>query len=157
MPDLQRFHDELFETGLKNRREVVGNAYVDAALSNGSSEFAYPGQQLVTEWCWGNVWSRPGLDRKQRSLLNIGMLIAIKSWPELGVHVRGALNNGLTEVEVREAILHATIYCGVPAGLEAMKVAERTINDMIAKGEHKRELAETSPLVGKSASISDGV
>ncbi|KAF5686662.1 4-carboxymuconolactone decarboxylase [Fusarium globosum] len=180
MPDLHRLHDELFKTGLRNRREVVGNAYVDAALSNGSSEFAYPGQQLVTEWCWGNVWSRPGLDRKQRSLLSkilargtlskpstvanlnlipldIGMLIAIKSWPELGVHVRGALNNGLTEVEVREAILHATIYCGVPAGLEAMKVAERTINDMIAKGEHKRELAETSPLVGKSASISDGV
>ncbi|KAH8665530.1 AhpD-like protein [Ilyonectria robusta] len=138
-------HTDLFAAGLKNRREVVGNAYVDAALRNGSSEFAYPGQQLVTEWCWGNVWSRPGLERKQRSLLNIGMLIALKSWPELGIHVRGALNNGLSEVEIREAVLQATIYCGVPAGVEAMKVAEKTINDMIQKGEHKRELAEVSP------------
>jgi 4-carboxymuconolactone decarboxylase len=77
------------------------------------------------------------------------MLIALKSWPELGVHVRGAINNGLKEVEIREAILHATIYCGVPAGLEAMKVAQRTVDDMIAKGEHDRELAETSPLLGK--------
>lgn len=83
-------------------------------------------------------------------LLDIGMLIAIKSWPELGIHVRGALNNGLTEVEMRESILHATIYCGVPAGVEAMKVAERTINEMIAKGEHKRELSEASPLLSKS-------
>ncbi|KAH6970714.1 4-carboxymuconolactone decarboxylase [Ilyonectria robusta] len=138
-------HTDLFAAGLKNRREVVGNAYVDAALRNGSSEFAYPGQQLVTEWCWGNVWSRPGLERKQRSLLNIGMLIALKSWPELGIHVRGALNNGLSEVEIREAVLQATIYCGVPAGVEAMKVAEKTINDMVQKGEHKRELAEVSP------------
>lgn len=75
------------------------------------------------------------------------MLIALKSWPELGIHVRGALNNGLTEIEIRESILHATIYCGVPAGVEAMKVAEKTINDMIAKGEHVRELAEKSPLI----------
>jgi 4-carboxymuconolactone decarboxylase len=74
------------------------------------------------------------------------MLIALKSWPELGVHVRGALNNGLTEIEIREAVLQATIYCGVPAGVEAMKVAEKAINDMISKGEHVRQLAEVSPL-----------
>lgn len=73
------------------------------------------------------------------------MLIALKSWPELGVHVRGALNNGLTEVEIRESILHATVYCGAPAGVEAMKVAERTIKEMISKGEHKAQLAEVSP------------
>ena len=73
------------------------------------------------------------------------MLIALKSWPELGVHTRGALNNGLTEVEIREAVLQAAIYCGVPAGVEAMKVTEKTINDMIEKGEHKRELKERSP------------
>ena len=77
------------------------------------------------------------------------MLIAQKAWPEFGVHIRGAVNNGLTELEIREAILHATVYCGAPAGVEAMKVAERTINDMIAKGEHKRELAETSPAIKK--------
>lgn len=75
---------------------------------------------------------------------DIGMLIALKSWPELGVHVRGALNNGLTEVEIREAVLQATIYCGVPAGVEAMKVAERTINEMDEKGEHKKELKARS-------------
>ena len=73
------------------------------------------------------------------------MLIALKSWPELGIHVRGALNNGLTEVEIRESVLHATIYCGVPAGVEAMKVAEKTINDMIEKGEHQRQLKIKSP------------
>ncbi|KAL6406123.1 4-carboxymuconolactone decarboxylase [Ilyonectria robusta] len=73
------------------------------------------------------------------------MLIALKSWPELGIHVRGALNNGLSEIEIREAVLQATIYCGVPAGVEAMKVAEKTINEMVQKGEHKRELAEVSP------------
>ncbi|KAL5589278.1 hypothetical protein FOVSG1_011145 [Fusarium oxysporum f. sp. vasinfectum] len=137
-------HTEMFQLGLQNRREVVGNTYVDAALNNGKSEFAYPGQQLVTEWCWGNVWSRPGLE-------HLGMLIALKSWPEFGVHVRGALNNGLTEIEIRESILHATIYCGVPAGVEAFKVAQKTINDMIEKGEHKRELAELSPYLEKSS------
>ncbi|SCO91369.1 related to uncharacterized homolog of gamma-carboxymuconolactone decarboxylase subunit [Fusarium oxysporum] len=136
---------ELFDQGIKNRREVVGDSYVDASLQNGSSEFAFPNQQLVTEWCWGNIWSRPGLDRKQRSLLNIGMLVALKSWPELGVHVRGAINNGVTEHEIREAILQTSIYCGVPAGIEATKVAERTLNDMAEKGEYKRVLA------GKSA------
>ncbi|KAH6678765.1 carboxymuconolactone decarboxylase [Plectosphaerella plurivora] len=136
---------ELFEAGLKNRREVVGEAYVGAALRNGSSEFAYPGQELVTEWCWGAAWSRPGLTRQQRSLLNIGMLIALKSWPELGVHVRGAINNGLSEEEIREAVLQATVYCGVPAGVEAFKVAERTLIDMVEKGEHKRQLGGLDP------------
>jgi 4-carboxymuconolactone decarboxylase len=126
----------------------------------------------VNRYCWGNVWSRPGLDRKQRSLLStfihiffystsqnifrvkqklkqtftdryhvdIGILTAIKSWPELGVHVRGAINNGLTELEIREALLHSAVYCGVPAGMEAFKVAERVLNEMAANGEHKREL-----------------
>ncbi|RJE27656.1 4-carboxymuconolactone decarboxylase [Aspergillus sclerotialis] len=149
-PKFDKFHEDMFNLGLQTRREVVGDSYVDNALRNGSSEFAYPGQQLITEWCWGNIWSRPGLERKQRSLLNIGMLIALKSWPEFGVHVRGAINNGLTELEIREAILQATVYCGAPAGVEAMKVAERTINDMIEKGEHKRELAEVSPAVKKT-------
>ena len=72
---------------------------------------------------------------------DIGILIAIKSWPELGVHVRGAINNGLSELEIREAILHATVYCGVPAGIEAFKVAKRVIDEMVEKGEHTAELA----------------
>ena len=132
----------IFGSGLKVRREVVGNAYVDAALSNGSTEFSRPGQELVTEWCWGYVWTRPGLDRKQRSLLNLGMLMALNRPNEFGVHVRGAINNGLSETEIREAILHGTVYCGVPAGVEAMKIAERILNEMAEKGEHSRELGQ---------------
>lgn len=73
---------------------------------------------------------------------DLGMLIALKSWPEVGVHTRGAINNGLTEIEIREAILQAAVYCGVPAGLEAMKVASAVIDDMVAKGEHQRQLKE---------------
>ncbi|SPO07398.1 related to uncharacterized homolog of gamma-carboxymuconolactone decarboxylase subunit [Cephalotrichum gorgonifer] len=139
-------HTEMFNLGLQNRRKVVGSAYVDTALRAGSSEFAYPNQQLVTEWCWGNIWSRPGLSFKQRSLLNLGMLIALKSWPELGIHIRGAINNGLSEIEIREAILQSSIYCGVPAGIEATKTATRVIDEMVASGEHKKQLAEVSPL-----------
>lgn len=78
-------------------------------------------------------------------MADIGMLIALKSWPEFGTHVRGAIRNGLSELEIREAVLHATVYCGAPAGMEAMKVAERSINEMVERGEHKRELAEVSP------------
>lgn len=74
--------------------------------------------------------------------IDIGMLIAMKSWPEFGIHVRGAIRNGLTELEIREAIIHATVYCGAPAGVEAFKVASRVINEMVASGEHKRQLGE---------------
>ncbi|KAJ5874244.1 uncharacterized protein N7529_002674 [Penicillium soppii] len=137
-PELKSLHQSLFDEGLKVRRAVVGNEYVDRSLANGSSEFARPGQELVTEWCWGHIWTRPGLERKQRSLLNLGMLIALKAWPELAVHTRGAINNGLTELEIREAVLQATIYCGAPAGIEATKITEKTINDMIEKGEYQR-------------------
>lgn len=151
---LTPLHEQLFEEGLQVRRAVVGDAYVNRALANGSSDFARPGQELVTEWCWGHIWTRPGLDRKQRSLLSrlsnfhlksahltnadLGMLIALKSWPELAVHTRGAINNGLTEKEISEAVLQATVYCGVPAGVEAMKVTERTIKEMIENGEYRR-------------------
>lgn len=139
-PKLNDLHKQLFDEGLKVRRAVVGDAYVDRALANGSTEFSRAGQELVTEFCWGYAWTRPGLDRKQRSLLNIGMLMALNRAPELAVHVRGAINNGLTEVEIREAILHATTYCGVPAGVDAMKIAEKVLDEMAATGEHPREL-----------------
>lgn len=140
-PELEPLHKKLFEEGLKVRREVVGDEYVNKALEVGSTEFSRPGQELVTEICWGMAWTRPGLDRKQRSLLNIGMLMALNRAPELGVHVRGARNNGLSELEIREAILHATTYCGVPAGVDAMKVAEKVLNDMAEKGEMPREMS----------------
>jgi 4-carboxymuconolactone decarboxylase len=143
-PSLRALHEGLFNAGLKVRREVVGDAYVDRALAAGSTEFSRPGQELVTELCWGWAWTRPGLARRDRSLLNLGMLMALNRSTELSVHVRGARRNGLSEEEIREAILHATTYCGVPAGVEAMKVAEKTFDDMAEKGEMKRELGGKS-------------
>ncbi|KAE8148471.1 CMD-domain-containing protein [Aspergillus avenaceus] len=133
-PELKDLHKILFDEGLKVRRAVVGDTHVDRSLANGSSEFTRPGQELVTEWCWGHVWTRPGLERKQRSLLNLGMLIALKAWPELGVHTRGAINNGLTPTEIREAVLQATIYCGVPVGIHATKITDQTIKEMMENG-----------------------
>jgi 4-carboxymuconolactone decarboxylase len=127
-------HKKIFDEGLKLRYEVAGKEYVDRALANGSSEFARPMQQLVTEAAWGSVWTRPGLERKQRSLLNIAMLCALNRSTELGVHVRGAINNGATEVEIRETLLQAAIYCGMPAGIEGFKVAEKVITDMKKEG-----------------------
>jgi 4-carboxymuconolactone decarboxylase len=120
-------HKTLFDKGLKIRYEVAGTTYVDAALAGGSSEFSRPMQELVTEACWGSVWSRPGLERKQRSLLNIAMLCALNRGPELAAHVRGAINNGASEVEIRETILQAAIYCGMPAGIEGFKIAEKVL------------------------------
>jgi 4-carboxymuconolactone decarboxylase len=143
-PKSDELHKHLFEEGLKVRRSVVGEAYVERALANGSTEFSRSGQELVTEWCWGYAWTRPGLDRKQRSLLNIGMLMALNRAPELAAHVRGARNNGLTELEIREAILHCTVYCGVPAGVDAMKTAEKVLNEMAEKGEMARELGDSA-------------
>lgn len=121
-------HKLVFEEGLKLRRQVNGAAYVDNALRNNVSDFNRPMQELVTEACWGSVWTRGGLERKTRSLLNIGMLVALNRSTELATHVRGALTNGASEVEIREALLQAAIYCGMPAGLEGFRVAERVIN-----------------------------
>jgi 4-carboxymuconolactone decarboxylase len=118
--------DGRFERGLATRREVLGEEYVDAALQ-GASDFSRPMQELVTEYCWGAVWSREDLDRRTRSLINIAMLTALNRMHELGAHVRGAVNNGCTEAEVREVLLQAAIYCGVPAAMESFRVAERVL------------------------------
>lgn len=141
-PKFNDLHKQLFEEGLKVRREVVGESYVEKALENGSTEFSRPGQELVTEWAWGNIWTRPGLERRDRSLLNIGMLMALNRGPELGIHLRGARRNGLSELEIREAIMHATVYCGAPAGVDAFKIAERVFNEMASNGEMPRELGD---------------
>lgn len=130
VPDEAAAHKTLYEKGLEIRYEVAGPAYVDAALAGGSSTFARPMQELVTEACWGSVWARPGLERKQRSLLNIAMLCALNRGPELAAHVRGAVNNGASEVEIRETLLQAAIYCGMPAGIEGFKIAEKVIRTM---------------------------
>ncbi|KAK6199101.1 hypothetical protein LQW54_010083 [Pestalotiopsis sp. IQ-011] len=135
----KKAHKVLYEQGLKIRYEVAGPAYVNAAVTGGSSDFARPMQELVTEACWGSVWSRPGLERKQRSLLNIAMLCALNRGPELTAHVRGALNNGASEVEIRETLLQAAIYCGMPAGIEGIKIAERVIEAVNKEKEQTKD------------------
>lgn len=116
----------LFDQGLTIRREVLGTDYVNASLA-GADEFGAPMQKLVTEWCWGEVWGRPDLDRRTRSAINLAMLAALNRQHELKVHVRGALNNGLTRTEIREILLQSAVYCGVPAGLEAMRSAREAL------------------------------
>ena len=115
-----------FAQGLAIRKAVLGTDYVARAL-DGASEFSRPMQELVTEYCWGTIWSRPGLDRRTRSLINLGILTALNQHEELQAHVRGALTNGCTEQEIREVLLQAAIYCGVPSALAAFRVAEKTL------------------------------
>ncbi|MBY4130151.1 carboxymuconolactone decarboxylase family protein [Rhodococcus fascians] len=120
-------HKEIFDAGIVIRKEVIGADYVEAALTKNAGTDGEALQQYVSEYVWGSVWSRPGLDRRSRSLLNLGMLVALNQHHELSVHVRGALNNGLTRDEIVESIIHATAYCGAPAGLAAMRVAQETL------------------------------
>ncbi|KAF5025441.1 hypothetical protein F66182_2464 [Fusarium sp. NRRL 66182] len=116
-----------FNRGLKIRGEVLGEQYVSKAVANMQNEYWKPAQELITEYAWGNVWTRPGLDRKQRSLLTLAFLTAQKAYPELALHTKGALRNGLTEIEIREAVLQSMIYLGVPVGIEAMRVTEKAV------------------------------
>jgi 4-carboxymuconolactone decarboxylase len=124
--------EDLYEQGLKIRRQVMGDAYVDRALAS-ADEFSAEMQKLVTETAWGRVWSRPGLDRKTRSLLNLAMLPALNRMHEFRGHVRGAVNNGCTEDEIREALLQVAIYCGMPAALEAFRNAREVLDEMAAE------------------------
>jgi 4-carboxymuconolactone decarboxylase len=121
--------DVLFDIGLKHRREVLGQDYVDGSI-NAANEFMMAFQHITTEWCWGYGWSREGLSRKTRSLLNLAMLTALNRGPEIKLHVRGAINNGVTVEEIKETLLHATIYCGIPAGLDAFKIANEVLKEM---------------------------
>ena len=120
---------ELFDRGLALRREVLGPAYVDKSIS-AANEFMMAFQRVTTEWCWGYAWGRPGLDKKTRSLLNLAMLTALNRSPEVKLHVRGAINNGVTVDEIKEVLIHATIYCGIPAGLDAFKAANEVLKEM---------------------------
>ena len=119
----------LFERGLALRREVLGPEYVDTSLKS-ANDFMMAFQRITTEWCWGYAWTRPGLDKKTRSLLNLAMLTALNRAPEIKLHVRGAINNGVSVEEIKEALLHATIYCGIPAGLDAFKAANEVLKEM---------------------------
>lgn len=126
--------DDRFERGLEVRREVLGGEHVDRSLA-AASDFMRPMQEFVTEYCWGTVWTRPGLDRRTRSLINLGMLAALGKGQELEVHVRGALTNGATETEISETLLQAAVYCGVPAGIEAFRRADAVLASMREAGE----------------------
>jgi 4-carboxymuconolactone decarboxylase len=121
--------DSLFEKGLSLRREVLGADYVDNSI-NSANDFTMAFQRVTTEWCWGYAWTRDGLDRKTRSLLNLAMLTALNRTPEIKLHVRGAINNGVTVDQIKEVLLHATVYCGIPAGLDAFKAANEVLKEM---------------------------
>ncbi|GEP12568.1 carboxymuconolactone decarboxylase family protein [Methylobacterium gnaphalii] len=120
---------EKFRKGLATRRAVLGDAYVDVAL-NAATEFTWPIQELATEYCWDEIWNRPGLDRRSRSLLNLGMIAALNRPHELKAHVRGALNNGLTKAEIQEVFLQVAIYCGLPAAIDSFRIAKEVIESM---------------------------
>jgi 4-carboxymuconolactone decarboxylase len=117
-----------FDAGLQTRREVLGAAHVDRSLA-AAGAFARPMQELVTEYCWGAVWTRPGLERKTRSLLNLAMLTALNRRHELELHVRAALTNGVEPEEIQEALLQAAVYCGVPAAMDAFRTAESVLRE----------------------------
>ena len=119
----------MWEKGLKLRREVLGAEYVDRSVAN-ANDFTQAFQEITTEWCWGYAWSRPGLDKKTRSMLNLAMLTALNRAPELKLHVRGAITNGVSVEEIKEILVQATIYCGVPAGLDAFKAANEVLKEM---------------------------
>jgi 4-carboxymuconolactone decarboxylase len=120
---------EKFERGLKTRRAVLGADYVDRSLEQ-ADDFNWPMQQLTTEWCWDEIWNRPGLDRRSRSILNLGMIAALNRPHEFKLHVRGAINNGLTKDELKEIFLQIGVYCGVPAALDSFRIAKEVFKEM---------------------------
>jgi 4-carboxymuconolactone decarboxylase len=119
---------QTFEVGLAQRRAVLGDEYVERSLAN-MDEFTRPLQELVTEMCWGTIWTRPGLPAKLRSLLNVGLLAALNRPHELALHVRGALRNGCTSEEIQEVLLQVAVYCGMPAGVDGFRVAAEVLRE----------------------------
>ncbi len=116
---------EAFDKGLALRREMFGPAGSDKAIAS-ASDFSRPLQETVTRFCFGEIWQRPGLDRKTRSLITLSMLIGTGRFAQLGAHVRGALANGVTKEELRELVLHSQLYCGIPSAVEATAICEAT-------------------------------
>jgi 4-carboxymuconolactone decarboxylase len=121
-----------YARGLATRREVLGDEHVERSLRD-ATDFSAPAQEFVTEFCWGDVWTRPGLDRRTRSLINLAMLTALNRMHEFRVHVRGAVNNGCTVEEIRETLLQAIVYCGAPAGLESFRQAQGVLDEIAAE------------------------
>lgn len=121
------------DKGMEIRRATLGDAYVDRAIAN-MDDFTRELQELVTTYCWGEVWGRDGLDRKTRSTINLAMLAALNRPHELAAHVRGAINNGMTPDEIKEVLLQVGIYCGVPAMVDSFRTARSVLDDMRAEG-----------------------
>mgnify|MGYP001321759732 CR=1 FL=1 len=124
---------DVFDSGLAVRRAVLGAEYVERSFRE-ADEFTRPMQELTTTYCWGTVWTRPGLTRKTRSFLNLAMLTALNRPHEIEIHVRAALNNGLTRNEIREVFLQAAIYCGVPAAIDSFRIAKRVFAEQRQRG-----------------------
>ena len=119
---------ERFDGGMKIRREVLGTDYVDRAMA-AADDFMMAMQDLTTRYCWGDIWSRPGLDRRTRSMLNLAMIAALNRPHELKAHVKGALTNGVTKEEIKEILLQVAIYAGVPAGMDSFRIANETFKE----------------------------
>ena len=117
------------EQGMAVRREVLGDEHVDRAVT-GTTAFTAPFQEFITRTAWGDVWSRPGIDRRMRSAVTLGALVALRAEAEIPMHVRAALRNGLTPEEICEVLLHATVYAGVPAGNAAFALAQKTLREL---------------------------
>jgi 4-carboxymuconolactone decarboxylase len=128
-------NDDLFETGLTIRKSVLGKEFVEKSIAS-ADDFNMPMQRLTTEYCWGAVWGRDGLPKKTRSMLNIAMLCALNRPHELKMHLGGALRNGVSKDEIREILLQVAIYCGIPAGVDAFRVARETFAEL-EKAENK--------------------
>lgn len=129
IPEEPAMQDELFEKGLKVRREVLGAEYVDNSIK-GADEFNLPMQELVTRYCWGEIWTRPTFDRRTRSIINLAMLTALNRPHEVKLHIRGAINNGLSKEEIGEIFLQTAIYCGVPAAIDSFRIAKEVFKEM---------------------------
>ncbi len=124
-------NDELFKCGLEIRKSVLGAEFVEKSIAS-ADDFNMPMQRLVTEYCWGAVWGRDELPKKTRSMLNVAMLCALNRPHELKMHLGGALRNGVSKTEIREILLQVAIYCGVPAGVDAFRVARETFAELDA-------------------------
>ena len=124
--------DQQFEDGLRMRKQVMGEAFVEKAFAN-ADDFSAPLQEFVTRNAWGTVWNREGLDLKTRSMITLSMLTALGRSHEIKGHVRGALNNGVSKEEIREVLLHATVYCGVPLAIDAFRAAQEVLAKLAAQ------------------------
>ena len=121
-----------YDQGLALRKDVLGAEYVERSLA-AADDVSRPMQELSTEYCWGHVWSRPGLARRDRSLLNIGMISALNRPHELKLHIKAALTNGLSREEISEALLQVAVYCGMPAGLDSVRIAREAFGEVDAQ------------------------